>query len=263
MKSTENLTMLTDFYELTMANGYYLHDAGDRIAYFDLFYRKNPEGGGLAIMAGLQPFIEYLQELSFTAEDLEYLKRKNLFDPSFLEYLRNFRFECDVWAVPEGTPIFPGEPVVTVRGPVIQAQFIETMALLLINHQSLIATKANRIVRAAGGRGVMEFGARRAHGASASILGARAAYIGGCTGTSCTIVEQRYGIPAMGTMAHSWVQLFDTEYEAFDRYAQLYPDNCTLLVDTYDVLRSGIPNAIRVFRERKPKTWASASIREM
>lgn len=254
MKNSENLTLLTDFYELTMANGYYLHGAGEQIAYFDLFYRKNPEEGGLAIMAGLQPFIEYLQDLSFTAEDLEYLKNKNIFDPKFLDYLRDFRFACDVWAVPEGTPIFPGEPILTVRGPVIQAQFIETMALLLINHQSLIATKANRIVRAAGGRGVMEFGARRAHGASASILGARAAYIGGCTGTSCTIVEQRYGIPAMGTMAHSWVQLFDSEYEAFDRYAQLYPGNCTLLVDTYDVLRSGIPNAIRVFRERKPKS---------
>jgi nicotinate phosphoribosyltransferase len=248
----ENLTMLTDFYELTMANGYCLHGEGDRIAYFDLFYRKNPEEGGLAIMAGLQSFIDYLQELTFTEADISYLRSRNIFDERFLDYLKTFHFSCDVWAVPEGTPIFPGEPILTVRGPVIQAQFIETMALLLINHQSLIATKANRIVRSAGGRSVMEFGARRAHGASASILGARAAYIGGCAGTSCTIVEQRYGIPAMGTMAHSWVQLFDSEYEAFERYAQLYPENCTLLVDTYDVLKSGIPNAIRVFDKCRP-----------
>ncbi len=248
----ENLTMLTDFYELTMANGYYLHGAGDQIAYFDLFYRKNPEEGGLAIMAGLQSLIEYLQELTFTEDDIAYLRGRGIFDERFLAYLKNFQFSCDVWAVPEGTPIFPGEPILTVRGPVIQAQFIETMALLLVNHQSLIATKANRIVRAAGQRSVMEFGARRAHGASASILGARAAYIGGCAGTSCTLVEQRYGIPAMGTMAHSWVQLFDSELEAFERYAQLYPQNCTLLVDTYDVLRSGIPNAIKVFDRYKP-----------
>ncbi len=248
----ENLTMLTDFYELTMANGYYLHGAGDQVAYFDLFYRKNPEEGGLAIMAGLQSLIEYLQELTFTEEDIAYLRSRGIFDERFLAYLEGFQFACDVWAVPEGTPIFPGEPILTVRGPVIQSQFIETMALLLINHQSLIATKANRIVRAAGQRSVMEFGARRAHGASASILGARAAYIGGCAGTSCTLVEQRYGIPAMGTMAHSWVQLFDSELEAFERYAQLYPQNCTLLVDTYDVLRSGIPNAIKVFDRYKP-----------
>lgn len=250
----ENLTMLTDFYELTMANGYFLQGVSDQIAYFDLFYRKNPEEGGFAIMAGLQPLIEYFENLSFSEEDIQYLKNRNMFDAGFLDYLRTFKFECDVWAVPEGTPVFPGEPIVTVRGPVIQSQFVETMVLLLINHQSLIATKANRIVRSADGRGVMEFGSRRAHGASAAILGARAAYIGGCVGTSCTMVDQKYGIPALGTMAHSWVQLFDDEYEAFDKYAELYPDNCTLLVDTYDVLKSGIPNAIRVFRERKPKS---------
>lgn len=249
----ENLTMLTDFYELTMANGYFLENAEDKIAYFDLFYRKNPEDGGFAIMAGLQPFIEYLQKLSFSEADIQYLEGRKIFDRGFLDYLRNFKFNCDVWAVTEGTPIFPGEPIITVRGPVIQAQFVETMILLLINHQSLIATKANRIVRSADGRGVMEFGSRRAHGASAAILGARAAYIGGCMGTSCTIVDQKYGIPALGTMAHSWVQLFDSEYEAFDKYAELYPDNCTLLVDTYDVLKSGIPNAIKVFKKRKPK----------
>ncbi len=249
---TCNLTMLTDFYELTMANGYFQQGVGEEIAYFDLFYRKNPEDGGFAIMAGLQPLIEYLQKLSFTEKDIEFLAGKKIFDPKFLDYLSTFKFACDVWAVPEGTPIFPGEPIVIVKGPVIQAQYVETMALLLINHQSLVATKANRIVRAADGRGVMEFGSRRAHGASAAILGARAAYIGGCVGTACTIAEQLYGIPALGTMAHSWVQLFDTEYEAFDKYAELYPGNCTLLVDTYDVLKSGIPNAIRIFKERKP-----------
>lgn len=248
----DNLTMLTDFYELTMANGYHVSGVGEQIAYFDLFYRKVPEGGGLAIMAGLDSLIDYLTDLSFSDSDIAYL-REHGFDEGFLDYLKNFRFACDVWAVPEGTPIFPGEPIVTVRGPIVQAQFIETMALLLINHQSLIATKASRIVRAAEGREVVEFGARRAHGASASVLGARAAYIAGCIGTSCTIVEQRYGIPVSGTMAHSWVQLFDSEYEAFDRYAQLYPNQCTLLVDTYDVLRSGIPNAIRAFDRYAPE----------
>jgi nicotinate phosphoribosyltransferase len=231
----DNLTMLTDFYELTMANGYHVSGVGEQIAYFDLFYRKVPEGGGLAIMAGLDSLIDYLTDLSFSDSDIAYL-REHGFDEGFLDYLKNFRFACDVWAVPEGTPIFPGEPIVTVRGPIVQAQFIETMALLLINHQSLIATKASRIVRAAEGREVVEFGARRAHGASASVLGARAAYIAGCIGTSCTIV-----------------QLFDSEYEAFDRYAQLYPNQCTLLVDTYDVLRSGIPNAIRAFDRYAPE----------
>jgi len=235
-----------------MANGYHVSGVGEQIAYFDLFYRKVPEGGGLAIMAGLDSLIDYLTDLSFSDSDIAYL-REHGFDEGFLDYLKNFRFACDVWAVPEGTPIFPGEPIVTVRGPIVQAQFIETMALLLINHQSLIATKASRIVRAAEGREVVEFGARRAHGASASVLGARAAYIAGCIGTSCTIVEQRYGIPVSGTMAHSWVQLFDSEYEAFDRYAQLYPNQCTLLVDTYDVLRSGIPNAIRAFDRYAPE----------
>lgn len=253
---TENLTMLTDFYELTMANGYFLENAEDQIAYFDLFYRKNPEDGGFAIMAGLGPLIDYLQNLSFSEEDIRYLESRNMFDSGFLSYLRNFKFTCDVWSVTEGTPVFPGEPIITVRGPVIQAQFVETMILLLINHQSLIATKANRIVRSADGRGVMEFGSRRAHGASAAVLGARAAYIGGCMGTSCTIVDQKYGIPALGTMAHSWVQLFDSEYESFDKYAEIYPDNCTLLVDTFDVLKSGIPNAIKVFQKRKPKNMA-------
>lgn len=247
-----NLTMLTDFYEISMANGYFCTDMADDIAYFDLFFRKNPDGGGYAIMAGLQQAIEYLKELKFTGEDIEYLRNKNIFNEEFLKYLEAFEFKCDVWAVPEGTPIFPGEPLITVRGPVIQAQFVETMLLLLVNHQSLIATKASRIVRAAAGRPVMEFGTRRSHGAAAAIYGARAAYIGGCAGTACTVSDRDMGIPAMGTMAHSWVQMYDDEYEAFKKYAEIYPDNCILLVDTYNVLKSGVPKAIQVFKEMKP-----------
>ncbi|MEE1224399.1 MAG: nicotinate phosphoribosyltransferase [Clostridia bacterium] len=242
-----NLTMLTDFYEFTMTNGFLKNGMADKVAYFDMFFRRVPDKGGFAIMAGVEDMVNYLKDLKFTESDIEYLRSKNMFCEEFLEYLKNFKFECDVWAVPEGTPIFPGEPIVSVRGPVIQAQFIETMILLTINHQSLIATKANRIVRAAQGRSVMEFGARRAQGYSAAISGARAAYLAGCTGTACTISDEMYGVPALGTMAHSWVQMFDSEYEAFKAYAQTYPDNCTLLVDTYNVLNSGIPNAIKVF----------------
>lgn len=249
----ENLTMLVDFYEMTMANGYLEMQGADDIAYFDMFFRKVPDGGGFAIMAGLEQLIEYLENLKFSEEDIEYLKSKNIFSQKFLNYLRDFEFKCDVWSVPEGTPIFPGEPIITVRGPLMQAQFIETMVLLLINHQSLIATKANRIVRSAKGRGVMEFGTRRAHGASAAVLGSRAAYIGGCIGTACAISDRDYGIAALGTMAHSWVQMFDDEYQAFCEYAKLYSDNCVLLVDTYNVLKSGVPNAIRVFKEFNPK----------
>ncbi|MBO5733884.1 MAG: nicotinate phosphoribosyltransferase [Clostridia bacterium] len=245
----QNLTLLTDFYELTMANGYFEHGFKDEIAYFDMFFRRVPDGGGFAIMAGLEQFIEYIENLNFSDEDIEFLRSKKIFSEEFLNYLKNFKFECDVWAIPEGTPIFPHEPIVTVRGPVIQAQFIETMLLLTINHQSLIATKANRIVRAAEGRAVMEFGSRRAQGYSGAIHGARAAYIAGCCGTACTISERDDGIPALGTMAHSWVQLFDSEYEAFKAYATTYPDSCTLLVDTYNVLKSGVPNAIKVFDE--------------
>lgn len=254
MKSKLNLTMLTDFYELTMANGYFETGLAEDIAYFDMFFRKVPDGGGFAIMAGLEQTIDYLKNLKFTEEDIEYLRSKNMFCEEFLDYLRKFEFKCDVWAVPEGTPIFPHEPIVTVRGPVMQAQFIETMVLLTINHQSLIATKANRIVRAAKGRPVMEFGTRRAHGAEAAIFGARAAYIGGCAGTACTIADRDYGIKALGTMAHSWVQMFPDEYTAFKKYAEIYPQNCTLLVDTYNVLKSGVPAAIRVFKEMKPET---------
>lgn len=244
-----NLTMLTDFYEITMANGYFQNELTGKIAYFDMFFRKVPDNGGFAIMAGVEQLIKYLQNLRFTDEDITYLRGKKIFSEAFLQYLRDFEFSCDVWAVPEGTPIFPNEPVVTVRGPVIQAQFVETMILLTINHQSLIATKANRIVRAADGRTVMEFGSRRAQGYDGAIYGARAAYIGGCVGTACTIAEREFGIPAMGTMAHSWVQLFPNELEAFRAYARLYPDNCTLLVDTYNVLKSGVPNAIKTFQE--------------
>ena len=248
-----NLTMLTDFYEITMANGYFESDMADDIAYFDMFFRQIPDGGGYAIMAGLEQVIDYLNNLHFTDEDIAFLEEKHIFSDRFLKYLKEFRFVCDVWAIPEGTPIFPGEPLITVRGPVIQSQFVETMILLLINHQSLIATKANRIVRAAGGRPVMEFGTRRAHGASAAIYGARAAYIGGCAGTACAIADRDYGVAALGTMAHSWVQMYPSEYEAFRKYAEIYPDNCTLLVDTYNVLKSGVPAAIRVFDEMKPE----------
>ncbi len=249
MKSEINLTMLTDFYEFTMMNGFFAEGIKDKTAYFDMFFRKIPDNGGFAIMAGVEQMIEYIDGINFTAEDIEFLRSKRIFSDEFLEYLRNFKFECDVWAIPEGTPIFPGEPIVTVRGPIIQAQFIETMILLTINHQSLIATKANRISRAAGGRAVMEFGSRRAQGYSGAVVGARAAYIGGVNGTACALSDKLYGVPALGTMAHSWVQLFDSEYEAFYAYAKTYPTSCTLLVDTYNVLKSGVPNAIKVFDE--------------
>ena len=257
-----NLTMLTDFYELTMANGYLQSGMKDRIAYFDMFFRRVPDDGGFAIMAGLEQFIQYIKQLRFSEEDIGYLRSKNQFSEGFLDYLRDFRFECDVWAIPEGTPIFPYEPIVTVRGPVMQAQFIETMLLLSINHQSLIATKANRIVTAAQGRPVMEFGSRRAQGYNGAVEGARAAYIGGCVGTACTIADREYGIPALGTMAHSWIQMFPSELEAFRAYARIYPSNCTLLVDTYNVLKSGVPNAIRVFNEEVvPRGYRPKGIR--
>ena len=244
-----NLTMLCDFYELTMAYGYFEEGYKDRITYFDVFYRQCPDGGGFAIAAGLEQIIDYIQELHFDPEDIEYLRGRKLFSEEFLTYLSNFKFTGDIWAVPEGTPIFPREPIMTVRAPAIEAQLIETFLLLSINHQSLIATKANRVVRAAEGRTVLEFGSRRAQGADAAMLGARAAYIGGCHGTACTISDQLFGVKAGGTMAHAWVQMHDSEYEAFKTYAQMYPNNCTLLVDTYNTLKSGVPNAIRVFNE--------------
>ncbi|MBP3591699.1 MAG: nicotinate phosphoribosyltransferase [Clostridia bacterium] len=244
-----NLTLLCDFYELTMANGYFELGKGDEIAYFDVFFRTLPDGGGFAIAAGLAQVIEYIKDLKFTEEDIEFLRSKGIFSEKFLAYLADFRFTGDIYAVPEGTPIFPGEPFMTVRAPSIEAQFIETYVLLALNHQSLIATKANRVVRAAQGRAVAEFGSRRAQGADGAILGARAAYIGGVNATACTITDKEFGVPATGTMAHSWVQMFDNEYDAFVSYCKIYPNNATLLVDTYDVLRSGVPNAIRAFKE--------------
>ncbi|MBR0277734.1 MAG: nicotinate phosphoribosyltransferase [Clostridia bacterium] len=245
----KNLTMLTDFYELTMANGYFENGIGDKRGYFDMFFRKLPDGGGFAIMAGVKQIIEYIKNLRFTDNDIEYLRSKNMFSDGFLNYLKNFKFACDVWAIEEGTPIFPNEPLVVVKGPIIQAQFLETMILLTINHQSLIATKANRIVRAADGRPVMEFGSRRAQGYDGAVYGSRAAYIGGCVGTACTISERLFNIPALGTMAHSWVQTFPDEYSAFCAYASVYPQDCTLLIDTYNVMKSGLPNAIKVHKD--------------
>jgi len=248
-KDKLNLTMLCDFYELTMSNGYFNYGYKDKITYFDVFYRSVPDGGGFAIAAGLEQVIEYIQNLHFSAEDIDYLRSRNLFSEDFLEYLSTFKFTGDIYAVPEGTPIFPREPMLTVRAPAIEAQLIETFLLLSLNHQSLIATKANRIVRAAKGRTVLEFGSRRAQGADGAILGARAAYIGGCNGTACTISDQLYGVYAGGTMAHAWVQMFDTQYEAFKTYCETYPHNATLLVDTYNTLKSGIPDAIRAFND--------------
>ena len=257
-----NLSMLCDFYEFTMSNGYFQNGFKDRITYFDVFYRRCPDGGGFAIAAGLEQIIDYIQGLHFDDADIAYLRGRNIFSEEFLQYLRDFRFTGDIWAVPEGTPMFPKEPILTVRAPAIEAQLIETYLLLAINHQSLIATKANRVVRAAAGRTVLEFGSRRAQGPDAAVLGARAAYIGGCHGTACTVSDQLFGVKAGGTMAHAWVQMFDTEYEAFKTYCELYPNNPTLLVDTYNTLHSGIPNAIKVFNEvLKPKGLTKCGIR--
>ncbi len=262
VRNDRNLTMLVDFYELTMGNGYFDNDVADKIAYFDMFFRRVPDGGGYCIMAGVEQLMEYLSSLRFTKEDITYLRSKEMFSEGFLNYLENFKFSCDVWAVPEGNPVFPNEPLVTVRGPIIQAQFIETMILLTINHQTLIATKANRICRAAQNRPVMEFGSRRAQGYDGAIYGARAAMIGGCSSTACTIADEMFSVPAVGTMAHSWVQLFNNEYDAFKAWAETYPDNCVLLVDTYNVIKSGVPNAIKVFNEiLKPKGIRPKGIR--
>ncbi|MCI9308226.1 MAG: nicotinate phosphoribosyltransferase [Oscillospiraceae bacterium] len=249
MKRDINYTMLFDFYELTMGNGYFQTGMKDKICYFDVFFRNVPDGGGFAIAAGLEQVIRYIQDLHFDDEDIAYLRGKGCFAPEFLDYLRNFQFTGDIWAVPEGTPIFPREPILTVRAPAIQAQFVETYLLLALNHQSLIATKSNRIVRAAEGRPVSEFGSRRAQGADGAVLGARASYIAGAGGTACAMADELYGTPATGTMAHSWVQMFSDEYTAFKTYCQVYPKAATLLVDTYSVLHSGVPNAIKVFQE--------------
>ena len=245
----ENLTLLCDFYEFAMANGYFEASMGEKIVYFDMFYRTVPDNASYSITAGLEQVIDYIENLHFSDEDIDFLRTKKIFHEDFLEYLRNFKFECDVWALREGTVVFPQEPIIIVKGPIMQAQMLETMILLTINHQSMVATKANRIVTAAKGRPVVEFGSRRAQGYTGANLGARASYIGGCAGTANTLAEKLYGVPALGTMAHSWVQLFSSEYEAFKTYAQVYPNNCLLLVDTYDTLKEGIPNAIRVWNE--------------
>ena len=264
MKSANgiNLTMLCDFYELTMGNGYFVSGRQDEITYFDIFYRSVPDEGGFAIAAGLEQIIDYVKKLHFDEDDIAYLRSRGMFDEGFLAYLRDFRFTGDIWAVPEGTPIFPREPIVTVRAPAIQAQLLETYMLLEFNHQSLIATKANRVCRAAEGRAVLEFGSRRAQGIAGAVTGARAAFIGGCAGTACTVSDQLYGVPAAGTMAHSWVQMFPSEYEAFTAYCKAYPDNAVLLVDTYNTLKSGVPNAIRAFNEvLKPMGITKCGIR--
>ena len=261
-KERLNLSMLFDFYEMTMANGYFRQGMQDRITYFDVFFRRVPDEGGFAIAAGLEQLVEYIQNLHFDEDDIAYLRSKDLFQEDVLDYLRHFRFTGDIWAVPEGTPVFPGEPLVTVRAPASQAQLIETYALLAVNHQSLIATKANRVVRAAAGRTVLEFGSRRAQGTDGAIAGARAAYIGGVHGTACAISDQLYGVPAAGTMAHSWVQMFDSQYEAFRTYCEIYPTNAVLLVDTYNTLKSGVPDAIRAFDEvLRPKGITKCGIR--
>lgn len=245
----ENLAMLCDFYEFTMGNGYLKNNLHNKNVYFDVFFRNIPDDGGFAIAAGLQQVIEYIEDLHFNEEDIEYFRSKNLFSDDFIDYLKNFHFTGDIYAVPEGTCIFPREPIMTIKAPAIEAQILETFVLLALNHQSLIATKANRIVRAAQGRAVLEFGSRRAQGADGAVKGARAAYIGGCAGTACTLTDELYGVPAGGTMAHAWVQMFDSEYDAFKAYCEIYPHNAVLLVDTYNTLKSGVPNAIRVFKE--------------
>lgn len=261
-KEKLNLAMLFDFYEMTMANGYFRKGMQDRITYFDIFFRRVPDGGGFAIAAGLEQLVSYIEELHFDEEDIAYLRSKGIFEEDFLDYLRTFRFTGDIWAIPEGTPVFPHEPLVTVRAPASQAQLIETFALLCINHQSLIATKSARIVRAAAGRKVMEFGSRRAQGVDGAVVGARAAFIGGVHGTACALSDQRYGVPALGTMAHSWVQMFDSQYDAFRAYCEIYPQNAVLLVDTYNTLKSGVPDAIRAFNDvLKPMGITKCGIR--
>ena len=260
--NNQRLELVADFYEYTMVNGYFNKNMQDRIAYFDVFFRKVPDEGGYAIVAGLEQIINYIRNLSFDEEDISYLRKQNKFTEEFLSYLENFRFTGDIWAIPEGTVVFPNEPLITVKAPIIQAQLLETMLLLTINHQSLIATKTSRIIKEAQGRPVMEFGARRAHGINAAVEGARAAIIGGAVGTSCTLSAKEFNVPASGTMAHSWIQSFDSEYEAFKAYAELYPDDCTFLIDTYNTIESGLPNAIKVFNEvLKPKGYRPKAVR--
>ena len=246
----QNLTLLTDLYELTMMQGYFKNPT-DQIVVFDAFYRKNPCGGAYAISVGLEQVIEYVRDLHFSPDDIDYLRSLHLFEDDFLEYLRGFHFTGDIYAIPEGTVVFPREPIIKVIAPVMEAQLLETAILNMINHQALIATKASRVVYAARGDGIMEFGLRRAQGPDAGIYGARAAMIGGCIGTSNVLTGQMFNVPVSGTHAHSWIMSFPDEYTAFKTYAHLYPNACILLVDTYDVLKSGIPNAIRVFKEMR------------
>lgn len=248
---TRNLTLLTDFYELTMMQGYFFAKDANETVIFDAFYRTNPDGNGFAIAAGLDQVIDYIKNLHFTDGDIEYLRSVKIFREEFLEYLANFRFTGDIYAIPEGTVVFPREPLVKVIAPIMEAQLIETALLNIINHQSLIATKASRVVHAAQGDGVLEFGLRRAQGPDAGTYGARAAMIAGCVGTSNVLAGQMFDVPVRGTHAHSWVMSFPDELTAFRTYAHLYPDACTLLVDTYDTLKSGIPNAIKVFKEMR------------
>lgn len=249
MNEKRNLTMLMDFYELTMSNGYFVKGLKDITVVFDMFYRSNPDGAGFAICAGLEQLVDYIEHMEFTDEDIAYLRSRGIFDEGFLDYLKHFRFTGTIEAVPEGTVVYPGTPLVTVTAPLIEAQLVETMLLLTVNHQTLIATKANRICRAAAPATIMEFGARRAQGADAAVNGARAAYIGGVGATATVLADQLFGVKAVGTMAHSWVQFFPTEFEAFKAYAEVYPDSCTLLIDTYDILESGVINAIRTAKE--------------
>lgn len=244
----QSMALLADFYEFTMANGYLKNGFAKRNTYFDVFFRSIPDGGGFAIAAGLEQVMDYIENLSFMDDEIDFFRSKGIFGEDFLTYLKNFKFTGDIYAVPEGTTVFPNEPILTVKAPAIEAQLIETFVLLTLNHQSLIATKANRIVRASGGRAVMEFGSRRAQGAQGAIDGARAAYIGGASATACALSDMLYSVPAVGTMAHSWVQMFDSEYEAFECYCKLYPHSTTLLVDTYNTLKSGVPNAIKAFK---------------
>ena len=249
MFDERNLSMMMDLYEMTMSNGY-LHEAcGHDRATFDVFFRKVPDNGGYAIFAGLEQVVDFIEHMHFEEEDIEYFRSLGMFDERFLDYLRTYRFKGDVYAMDEGTIIYPNEPIITVTAPMIDAQLAETAILALVNHQSLIATKARRIVRAAQGRAVSDFGARRAHNMDAAVYGARAAYIGGVVGTATVLAGQMFDIPVSGTMAHSWVMYFDSEYEAFCKYAEIYPDDTVLLIDTYDVLRSGTPNAIRCAKE--------------
>ena len=256
------LELVADFYEFTMVNGYFIKNKNNKIAYFDVFFRKIPDNGGYVIVAGLEQVIDYIKNLKFTEDDITYLRKLNKFSEEFLNYLKNFKFTGDIWAIPEGTVVFPNEPLLTVKAPIIEAQILETMLLLTINHQSLIATKTSRIVNAAKGLPVMEFGARRAHGVDAAVSGARAAIIGGAVGTSCTLSSKEFNVPASGTMAHSWIQSFDSEYEAFKAYAEIYPNDCTFLIDTYNTLESGLPNAIKVFNEiLAPKGFRPKAVR--